>query len=68
VAAITGHPFKRPVLTLRTSAFLTFRNDRVPAFHGTGLGGTRQPLSAAIPATVHQGYAPLVPLNAELRQ
>ena len=68
VAALIGQPFKRPVLTLRTSAFLTFRDDRVPALHGTGLGGTRQPLSAAIPATVHQGYAPLVPLNAELRQ
>lgn len=67
LAALSGQPFKRPVLTLRTAAFLTFRDNHAPAFHGTGLGGVRQPLSAAIPATVHQGYAPLVPLNAELR-
>ena len=62
-----GRPFKRPVLGLRTAAFLTFQTGPVPAFHGTGLGGPREPISVAIPATVHQGYAPLVPLHAELR-
>lgn len=67
IAALGGRPFKRPVLGLRTAAFLTFRTGPVPDFHGTGLGGPRTPISAAIPATVHQGYAPLVPLNAELR-
>lgn len=67
IAAVGGRPFKRPVLGLRTAAFLTFRTGPVPDFHGTGLGGSRSPISAAIPATVHQGYAPLVPLNAELR-
>lgn len=68
LAALTGQPFKRPVMTMRTAAFLTFANDTTPAFHGKGLGGTLQPLSTAIPATVHQGYAPLVPLNAEFHQ
>ena len=67
VAALGGQPFKRPVLTLRTAAFLTFRSGAVPPFHGTGLGGIHAPISTSIPATVHQGYAPLVPLNAELR-
>lgn len=61
----TAGPFKRPILMLRTAAFLTLR-ENVPAFHGTGLGGTAQPISGVIPATVHQGYAPLVPINAKL--
>ena len=67
--AATGlHPFKRPVLTLRSGAFLSFATEQapLPAFHGTGLGGLAAPVSFTLPATVHQGYAPLVPLNAEL--
>lgn len=67
IAALGGRPFKRPVLGLRTAAFLTFRTSPVPDFHGTGLGGSHSPISIAIPTTVHQGYAPLVPLHAELR-
>jgi CRISPR-associated protein Csm4 len=67
IAVLTGEPFKRPVLMMRTAAFLTFREPVVPPFFGTGLGGTEAPISAAIPATVHQGYAPLIPLHAELR-
>jgi CRISPR-associated protein Csm4 len=59
-------PFKRPILMLRTGAFLTFRSAGVPSFHGTGLGGVAQPISGVIPATVHQGYAPLVPIDAAL--
>jgi hypothetical protein len=35
----------------------------LPAFHGRGLGGVAEPISAAEPATVHQGYAPLLPLT-----
>lgn len=68
IAAFSGEsgPFKRPILMLRTGAFLTFRETDVPAFHGTALGGTAQPISGVIPATVHQGYAPLVPVNAAL--
>lgn len=67
LAALTSQPYKRPVLMMRTAAFLTFREPGVPPWFGTGLGGTDAPISAALPATVHQGYAPLVPLNAELR-
>lgn len=67
LAALTGQPFKRPVISLRTAAFLSFRGASPSAFFGRGLGGQHQPISTAISATVHQGYAPLVPLNAELR-
>ena len=59
----TGQPFKRPLLLLRTAAVLAFMARGVPAFHGRGLGGLQAPISDAEPATVHQGYAPLVPLH-----
>lgn len=59
--------FKNPVLLVRTGAFLTFREPFAAAFHGRGLGGEQEPISDIIPQTVHQGYAPLVPLDAELR-
>ncbi|MCC7083014.1 MAG: hypothetical protein IT530_20295 [Burkholderiales bacterium] len=67
VAVLSGSagPFKRPILMLRTAAFLTL-HEPVPPFHGTGLGGAQQPISGVIPATVHQGYTPLVPVNAFL--
>lgn len=62
--ALGGQPFKRPLLLMRTGAVLALRETAAdwPAFHGTGLGGAAQPISAAEPATVHQGYAPLLPL------
>lgn len=63
LAALGANPFKRPVLMLRTAALLTFSTPGVPAFHGRGLGGAAHPLSTALPATVHQGYAPLLPLT-----
>jgi CRISPR-associated protein Csm4 len=60
-----GGPFKRPVLLARTGAVLVWREAAPRAFHGSGLGGARNPLSAVIPGTVMQGYAPLVPLPEE---
>lgn len=62
LAALGANPFKRPVLLLRTGALLRFVECGVPELHGRGLGGPLAPLSAAMPATVHQGYAPLLPL------
>lgn len=64
MAAWSGEagPFKRPILLLKTAAVLAFRQTGVGAFHGTGLGGEVQPISGVIPQTVHQGYAPLLPL------
>jgi CRISPR-associated protein Csm4 len=60
-----GGPFKRPILLVRTGAVLRWREPRAALFHGTGLGGPSSPLSAVVPGTVHQGYAPLQPLNLE---
>jgi CRISPR-associated protein Csm4 len=68
LAVLTGQPFKRPLLLMRTGAVLALREDATasavgwPLIHGQGLGGVAQPISAAEPATVHQGYAPLLPL------
>lgn len=61
-----GKPFKRPLLLLKTGAMLTSRVPVSWLVHGRGLGGRHEPLSDVIPETVHQGYAPVVPLNAEL--
>lgn len=61
-----GRPFKRPLLMLKTGALLTARERADWTIHGRGLGGRDSPLSFVIPDTVHQGYAPVVPLNAEL--
>lgn len=63
----TGQPFKKPLLMMRTGAGLAMRAAGIetawwPLFHGQGLGGVGNPISAAEPATVHQGYAPLLPL------
>lgn len=66
VAVRLGAPFKRPLLLLRTGALLTLRAPASPLVHGRGLGGRTEPLSDTVPDTVHQGYAPVVPLNAEL--
>lgn len=58
-----GGPFKRPLMLARTGAYVASRGATAAMFHGSGLGGTGRPLSDVIPATVHQGYAPLVALN-----
>ena len=55
-------PFKAPVLLADTAAVFS----PIPVgqnYIGQGLGGTEQPLSKTIPATVHQGYAPYIPIN-----
>jgi CRISPR-associated protein Csm4 len=69
-AALGGQngPFKRPILLMKTGAFLSFTAPAVPAFHGTGLGGAAQIISGLIPETVHQGYAPLLPVPATLME
>ena len=60
-----GGPFKRPILLARTAAVLRWREPCTAPFHGRGLGGAAVPLSAVIPGTVHQGYAPLLPIVLE---
>lgn len=55
-----GKPFKAPVLLADTGAVLAPLPIDKP-FIGQGLGG-QGVLSKAIPATVHQGYAPIIPI------
>ena len=60
--ALIGNPFKTPVLMAATGAILTPGgqfSERL--FVGQGLGGNGL-LSKTEPATVHQGYAPVIPL------
>jgi CRISPR-associated protein Csm4 len=68
LAAVTAQPFKRPLLTIATGALLKSREPARWAFHGCGLGGSGNPVSSVIPDTVHQGYAPVLPLHLEAAQ
>ncbi|MCB1934070.1 MAG: hypothetical protein KDI45_16595 [Candidatus Accumulibacter sp.] len=63
--ALSAHPFKTPVLLAATGAVLVpARGLHVRSFIGKGIGGAGV-LSKAEAATVHQGYAPIVPLALE---
>ncbi|MFN3370890.1 MAG: hypothetical protein ACK4Z0_05115 [Sphingomonadaceae bacterium] len=63
-AALSGQAFKTPVLMMDTGAVLAPRDPGAdPLVLGRGLGGDGR-LSGAIPATVQQAYAPVVPLVA----
>jgi len=65
--ALAGNPFKTPVLMATTGAIFTPAGAFSPrAFIGQGLGGNGS-LSKAEPATVHQGYAPVLPIAMELK-
>lgn len=58
--ALTGKPFKTPVLLASTGAIFKPENAfKTARFIGQGLGGDGG-LSKAEPATVHQGYAPVL--------
>lgn len=65
IAAIMAQPFKRPLMMIATGALLQSREPARWAVHGRGLGGRADPISSAIPETVHQGYAPVLPLRLE---
>jgi CRISPR-associated protein Csm4 len=59
-AVHSGKPFKNPVLLAQSGAILTPKNgigDQL--FVGQGLGS----VSKAIEGTVHQGYAPVLPVT-----
>jgi CRISPR-associated protein Csm4 len=58
-----GQPFKTPVLMAATGALLKSREPGHWTFHGRGLGGAANPISEVMPGTVHQGYAPVIPLR-----
>jgi CRISPR-associated protein Csm4 len=58
-SAVHGNPFKNPVLLADTSALLAPVGDvATRRWCGRGLGG----VSKTIATTVHQGYAPVVPV------
>jgi CRISPR-associated protein Csm4 len=64
--ALAGNPFKTPVLMAATGAvFVPGEAYTWRPFVGQGLGGNGT-LSKAEPATVHQGYAPVLPITMEL--
>ncbi len=65
ILALAGRPFKTPLLLAAAGAVFS-PSGRLPAapFVGQGIGGDRG-LSNADVATVHQGYAPFVPLALE---
>ncbi|TXG83034.1 MAG: CRISPR-associated protein Csm7 [Sphingomonadales bacterium] len=62
--AFAGSVFKRPVLMADTGAVLAPKAPPEHGFIGTGLGGGDR-LSASVRGTVHQGYAPVMPVNLE---
>jgi CRISPR-associated protein Csm4 len=58
-----GNPFKRPVLLAQAgSVFRPETLDPARSFVGQGLGGVDKPVSTVMPETVHQGYAPVIPI------
>lgn len=62
VHALSGKPFKTPVLLAATAAVFTPVGGFEPKlFIGQGIGGNGE-LSKSEPATVHQGYAPVLPV------
>lgn len=63
MAAQGADPFKRPVMQARTGAIICWRTPGAHSWHGQGVGGVDQAISSAIPATVHQGYAPVVAIR-----
>jgi CRISPR-associated protein Csm4 len=66
VAVQSGRPFKNPVLLAQTGAVLSPHKAPTHPFVGQGLGGEVR-LSRVIAGTVHQGYAPVVPVRLPQR-
>ncbi|SDH35837.1 hypothetical protein [Nitrosomonas sp. Nm132] len=62
--ALAANPFKNPVLLTATGAIFAADKPADTLFIGQGLGGNGQ-LSKSEPATVQQGYAPVVSLNRD---
>jgi CRISPR-associated protein Csm4 len=62
LGVLYGNPFKTPLLLAQTAAVLTPKQFAPTPFIGQGLGGDGS-LSKVIPATLHQGYAPVVALR-----
>ncbi|MCP9465236.1 MAG: hypothetical protein NNA25_10645 [Nitrospira sp.] len=59
-----GHPFKTPLLLTTAGSVFTPPTFEPRPFIGHGLGGDGS-LSKSLPATVHQGYAPVVAIRLD---
>lgn len=63
-AVQSGNPFKRPVLMAKAGGvFWPGAVNVAQLFVGQGLGGVDNPVSATMPETVHQGYAPVIAIH-----
>jgi CRISPR-associated protein Csm4 len=61
-----GKPFKNPVLLAQTAA--VFATKQPTSGHiGQGIGGNSQ-LSKTLPDTIHQGYAPVLPIHINFQE
>jgi CRISPR-associated protein Csm4 len=61
-----GKPFKNPVLLAQTAAVFA-TEPPISGFIGQGIGGNGE-VSKTMPATVHQGYAPVIVINLETKE
>ena len=57
IQATAGNPYKSPILMAQTAAVISARPGQL--YLGQGIGG----ISASLPATVHQGYAPIIAIE-----
>lgn len=64
-AVQTGKVYKNPLLLADSGAVFYCHNSSERVFAGQGIGGNGK-LSKAIPETVHQGYAPVIPVKIEV--
>ena len=55
--AVSGQPFKSPLLLAGTGALVALKEPKRAEFFGKGITG----ISVVAPETVHQGYAPVLP-------
>ena len=62
IAALTGIPYKNPILMAGRGAVFTPSVYSEKLYIGQGIGGNGT-LSVTLPDTVHQGYAPVVSIN-----
>lgn len=63
-----SNPFKTPILLADTGAIFTSPSiNTATRFIGQGIGGNGK-LSRAMPETVHQGYAPVIPVEFRVDQ
>lgn len=62
MAALSGNPFKKPLLMAQTGAVFSLPRQTVRLYLGQGISG----VSTIDARAVHQGYAPVVPLPDSL--